>query len=89
MARHVAHANTDKHVRYKYKTDMSVRHEIVYQLKEQGKQPIIRALFIVTPENINNAERQAYYYLTGLGFVLFQDKYRFCYSNKSKHATIK
>jgi hypothetical protein len=87
LARHVGHANSDKHVRYKYNNITSHRHEIVYQLQEQSMQPIIKALFVTTAENVDTSEESAYNHLIKLGFALLQDKYRFCYNKRFKHGT--
>lgn len=84
LSSHIGHANSDRHMRGYDNGFICKRHEIVYQLKEIGLKPIIKALFVVDAENAEDCEWLLYKHYKSLGFNLIQSEYRFNYQSRMK-----
>ena len=59
---------------------MKIRHQIAYDLMAENKRPIIKALFVVSVENIDYCEEWCYNHFHYLGYTLLQSPYNFYYT---------
>ena len=77
---HISHANCERYLINRANKYVSDRLRIVYDLELENNRPTIKALLVVTANNVDFCEALGYEYLTSLGFVLHQSPYNFHYT---------
>src|ERR1700677_931130 len=77
---HISQANCERNLSHRVNQYVHQKNKIVYDLEFEKRRPIIKALLVVTAENVDFCEQLGYEYLTYLGFNLLQSPYNFYYT---------